>query len=118
MLISALPMQAMAGTFPSLVINGSISRLEALILSRNGTLYLPLREMLERLGLSADDGNLVWDAVQRSVTIHASLHDLTLIICSTSATADGTPVRLDAAPFIPASVGRTYVDAQLVRNDR
>ncbi len=74
-----------------------------------GRTFVPLRFVSESMG-----AKVVWHPNTRTIDIELGEHIINLKIGSTTATVDGTPKQLDAAPFIDTEANRTLVPIRFV----
>jgi len=96
------------------IVNGNLMSYIDVPISISQRTLLPLRELLDSLGVGDDDGHIVWDDKEKSVTVYKNGTKIYLKVGSTTAYVNNTPVALDAAPV---SYGRNqgiYVPVRFV----
>lgn len=92
-----------------IIIDGKAGTYANVPISVNGSTLLPLRELAVNLGVPNDDGHIIWNGLESSVTLIKDAIKIYLKVGSGKATINGTETSLDAAPveykdkvYIPA----------------
>lgn len=98
-----------------IVIDGIIGDYEDVPLIVNDRTLLPLRAVLTDLGIPNDDEHIIWNPVERSVTVITEDDETTiwLKVDNYTATVNGEEIVLDAAPMIYTN-DRTYIPARFI----
>lgn len=78
----------------------------------NGRTMLPLRELLENLGVPNDDQHIIWNGQEKSVTAIKDSTKLFMKVGGTAAKINNKDVTIDAAPV--NYKGRVYIPARFV----
>lgn len=80
----------------------------------NGRTLLPLRNILTNLGVQNDNEHIVWNAVNKSITINMGSTKVYLEVGKNKAYINDSPVTLDTSPIVYGKNGRTYIPARFV----
>lgn len=97
-----------------IVINGVIGDYEDVPLIVNDRTMLPLRAVLTNLGVMNDDQHIIWDGIERSVTVVTEDTTIWLQIDNYTAKVNGVEVTLDVAPMIYPKNNRSYIPARFI----
>ncbi len=97
-----------------IVINGMIGDYEDVTLIVNDRAMLPLRAVVTNLGVLNDDEHIIWDGVERSVTVVTEDTTVWLQIDNYTAKVNGVDVALDVAPMIYPKNNRSYIPARFI----
>jgi hypothetical protein len=96
-----------------IIIDGKAAAYKDVPLSVSNRTMLPLREILTNLGVANDDEHIVWDNLQKSVTIYKDNVKIFLKVGSTEAFVNDAPITLDVAPLGYINQ-RVYIPARFV----
>jgi hypothetical protein len=91
------------------MVNGTRYYTDPLPYIKNDRTMVPMRRVFEILG-----ADIQWNNDERSVTASKGSDIIKLYIGSSTAYKNGVPLKLDAAPEILASAGRTMVPLRFV----
>ncbi|TYQ18172.1 UNVERIFIED_CONTAM: copper amine oxidase-like protein [Acetivibrio alkalicellulosi] len=91
-------------------INGKASTYSNVPIIVSGRTLLPFREISQNLGV--DDNNIIWNASEKSVTVHKDSIKIYLKIGDTTAYVNDQPVIIDVAPIIYKY--RTYIPVRFI----
>jgi hypothetical protein len=97
-----------------IIINGELKKYSDVPLSISQRTMLPLRELLVQLGVENDDEHIVWDDVEKSVTIYKEDIKVYLKLGDPTAYVDDLPITLDAPPFGYSKNERVYIPVRFV----
>ncbi|MEL7563501.1 MAG: S41 family peptidase [Dehalobacterium sp.] len=95
-----------------IVINAEQKMYQNVPIMVNGSILLPLREILIDLGVQDDDEHIIWNSSDRSITVIKDSIELNLWIDHNKARVNGEDVELAAAPAIYQN--KTYIPAAFV----
>ncbi|MCF6097346.1 phosphodiester glycosidase family protein [Thermovorax subterraneus] len=76
-------------------INGKEMKFETLPIVINGRAFIPMRDIFESLGAVVS-----WDGKKKEITARRGQVEIKLRIGDYNSTVNGTPIKIDAAPFI------------------
>jgi hypothetical protein len=90
-------------------INSQPVVLDDIPLGMNGRTLLPLRAALVTLGVPNDDGHIIWNSNEKSVTVINGDKKIYLKVGSKTAYLNNIPVALDASPIMYDKNQRVYI---------
>lgn len=97
-----------------IVIEGKAKTYQDVTLIIDNRTFLPLRAILTDLGVQNDDGHIIWNSTERSITVIKDSIKIYLKIDSSTAYVNDSPVTLDAAPVIYPGNNRTYIPVRFI----
>ncbi|KNY27025.1 copper amine oxidase N-terminal domain-containing protein [Pseudobacteroides cellulosolvens] len=95
-----------------IAIDGKIGRYTDVPIMQDGRTLLPLRAVLEKLGVQNDDSHIIWEPQEKSITINKDSKKIFLQVGNKKAQVDESSFELDVPPVIYKS--RTYIPARFV----
>ncbi len=95
-----------------IAIDGKIGQYTDVPILQDGRTLLPLRAVLEKLGVQNDDNHIIWDAQTKSITINKDSKKIFLQVGNKKAQVDESDLELDVPPVIYKN--RTYIPARFV----
>jgi len=95
-----------------IAIDGKIGRYTDVPILQDGRTLLPLRAVLENLGVKNDDEHIIWEPKDRSITVYKDSKKIFLQVENKKAEVNGTGFELDVPPMIYKN--RTYIPARFV----
>jgi len=96
-----------------IVIDGQITSYKDVPLSINQRTLLPLRELLVNLGVENDDEHIIWNGLEKSVTVYKDNTKIYLKLDSKTVFVNDQPIEMDVAP-IGYTNQRVYIPARFV----
>lgn len=95
-----------------IAIDGKIGQYSDVPIIQDGRTLLPLRAVLEKLGVQNDDDHIMWEPREKTITINKESKKIFLQVGNKKAHIDETSFELDVPPVIYKS--RTYIPARFV----
>ncbi|HEY9060197.1 MAG TPA: copper amine oxidase N-terminal domain-containing protein [Pseudobacteroides sp.] len=95
-----------------IAIDGKIGQYSDVPIIQDGRTLLPLRAVLEKLGVQNDDDHIMWEPQEKTITINKESKKIFLQVGNKKAQIDETSFELDVPPVIYKS--RTYIPARFV----
>lgn len=95
-----------------IAIDGKIGRYADVPITQGGRTLLPLRAVLENLGVQNDDSHIIWEPQEKSITINKDSKKIFLQVGNEKAQVDESDLKLDVPPVIYKN--RTYIPARFV----
>jgi hypothetical protein len=95
-----------------IAIDGKIGKYSDVPVIQDGRTLLPLRAVLENLGVQNDDSHIIWEPQEKSITINKDSKKIFLQVGNKKAQIDESSIELDVPPVIYKS--RTYIPARFV----
>lgn len=95
-----------------IIIEGKQQSIKEVPITLNDRTLLPLRELMEKLGVTNDEEHIIWNAKSKSVTIKNDSKIINLKIGDKMASVDGVETTLDTSPIIYKD--RTYIPLRFV----
>ncbi len=93
-------------------IDGKIMNYDNVPITVNGRTLLPLKEFLISIGILDDNKHIIWNGLEKSITIKQDSTEVYLKIGNSNAIINNSVVELDAAPCIHKN--RTYIPVRFV----
>ena len=99
-----------------IIIDGALTSYTDIPINIDGKNLLPLRELLENLGVQNDDEHIKYDPKDKSVTINKDDTSIQLAAGNKTAYVNGSPVELEVAPvfYVKDSDGKVYIPLAFV----
>lgn len=98
--------------YVGIVINGEKKEYKESAVIKGNSIYLPLREMAQDLGVPEDKNNFIWNADKKTITLVSGKKNVVLTIGSKHITVDGKERDIPNAPLL--FKGKTYVPLRAV----
>ena len=95
-----------------IVIDGKIGSYENAPINMNNRTLLPLKGILVNLGVKNDNEHIMWNGIEKSVTVLKDSTKIYLKIGSNKATVNGKEIVLDASPVVYKD--RTYIPVNFI----
>jgi len=95
-----------------IAIDGKIGQYTDVPILQDGRTLLPLRAVLENLGVQNDDEHIIWEPKDKSITINKDSKRIFLQVGNKKAEVDESSFELDVPPMIYKN--RTYIPARFV----
>ena len=95
-----------------IAIDGKIGQYTDVSILQDGRTLLPLRAILENLGVQNDDEHIIWEPKDRSITVYKDSKRIFLQVGNNEAEVDESNIQLDVPPIIYKN--RTYIPARFV----
>lgn len=96
------------------IMDGKLTVYKDVLISTGQRTLLPLREMLVNLGVPNDDGHIIYNELEKSVTILKDQTRIYLTEGDKTAYVDEQPVTLDVAPVLYEKNKRMYIPLRFV----
>ncbi len=97
-------------------VNNRLVKLTDVPLGIDGSMLLPLRDVLVSLGVPDDNEHIKWDGKDKSVTVISDGDTIYLKLGSKTARINGADAALEAAPFTYERNGKVYIPVKFISN--
>ncbi|WP_010251094.1 stalk domain-containing protein [Acetivibrio cellulolyticus] len=98
----------------NVIINGKTVSFSGVPIILNGRTMLPFREVLTNLGVPDDEEHIIWNGVQKSVTVIYGSQKICLKANDKSAHVGDLEVVMDVAPIINSKNNRVYIPVRFI----